>query len=146
MVNEKQIQHCKCPSINLFHLTALFTLCVLMYCVFVLRNAMLLPTMSCSQRPRWSVNSDRHSVVVLDSIGDVCPHKGLWSSRDAQWESCEVQGEAGSWGQTPDKDLRAGLPVRQPPATQHLQSERMPRHTDASAHLSAHSAHLHTPP
>lgn len=67
----------------------------------------LLPTVSCSQRPRRSVDSERHSVLVPSSMGEVClcPREGVRSGCDAQREGCKVQGEAGNGGQTPDEGL-----------------------------------------
>lgn len=97
------------------------------HCIVCLCSIMLLPTMSCPQRPRRSVNSERHSVLVLSSMGEVClmcPREGVRSGCDAQWESCKVQGEAGHGGQTPDEGLWAELPVHQPPSTEHLPRTR----------------------
>lgn len=117
-----------------------------LHCVFVLYNALLLPTMSCPERPRWSVNSER---LVLASMADVCvmcPGECVWCRCDAQRESCEVQGEAGSARQTPDKGFWEGLPVHQPPATQHLPRTRECKDTRAlfSAPACPYSSLTHT--
>lgn len=126
--NLNEIKGGRCWMRNKYSIAKAFpSIWVSPHCIVCLCSIMLLPTMSCPQRPRWSVNSERHSVLVPSSMGEVslmCPREGVRSGCDAQWESCKVQGEAGNGGQTPDEGLWAELPVHQPPATQHLPGTR----------------------